>query len=334
MADRERVFGLLWAYETSAAIGAVARLGIADALAGGPLPAREIAVRVGTDAGALERLLRSLIDVGLVRLLPDGTFALSEDGEFLRGDVPESLRAAAIYATDEWWWRSYGYLTHSVQTGQPGFVAAHGRGLWEYLESHPDAAAAFNRAMGKSAERRATTFARCYDFAEIKSVVDVGGGDGALVEAVLKAHPQLRGVVFDLPSATAGAGPRMAAAGVADRCEVIGGDFFQTVPADGDAYVLSWIVHDWPDREATRILANIRQAVSEQGRLLVIEAVLDPNDPAGMHTSVDLTMLVATGGHERSEAEFRDLYESAGFELTRVLPLESLPWSVIEGRPR
>src|SRR5262245_47918787 len=166
---------------------------------------------------------------------------------------------------------------HSLRTGEPGFVAAHDGGLWQYLESHPEAAAVFHGAMGKSAESRGDTFAAGFDFSGIRRLVDVGGGDGALIQAVLEAPPHVRAVAFDVPGALAGAERRLAAAGLAERCELVPGDFFDAVPAGGDAYVLSYVIHDWQDREALRILSNVRRAVDEGGRLLLIKIVL-PED--------------------------------------------------------
>jgi hypothetical protein len=330
---RERLLELIGAFEVSAAIGAVARLGVADALAGDPLPATEIAARVGADWASLERTLRLLIEFDLFERLPDGRFALTDAGELLRSDVSESVRMSAILSTEEWHWRAYGHFTHSVRTGKPGFAAAHGCRLWQYLEAHPEAAATFNDAMAQSVERRAAAFARSYDFKGIERLVDVGGGCGALIGAVLEAHPQMGGMLFDQASAIAGARKWLAAAGLVDRCELVVGDFFDTVPARGDAYVLSRIIHDWDDQDAERILTNVRKAAADEGRLLLIEMVIQPDDTPHPSTKVDLTMLVVAGGRERTEAEYRDLYANSGFELTRILPLDSGPWSVIEGTP-
>lgn len=333
VALRERLVWLINAYEVSAAIGAFARLSVADVLGEGPATVESLAAQVGADRLALERVLRSLADVGVVERLDDGRFGLTELGGLLRADRPDSLRLGAIVSTEDWLWRAYGHATHSLRTGLPGFDVAHGRGFWEYLASDPAAAEVFNGYMAQSVSLRAQAFARVYDFSAIESLVDVGGGHGALVSAVLVAHPHMRGVVFDQPSVVAGTAERLAAAGVADRCEVVGGDFFEGVPAGGDVYVLSWIIHDWYDEDAVRILRNVRAAGGDRGRLLLIELVVPAGDEPHVAKNMDLTMLVAVGGRERTEAEYRDLYARAGFELTRVLPLESLPWSVIEGVP-
>jgi hypothetical protein len=319
----------------------LARLGVADALAQGPAPPQELASRVGADRLSLERVLRALEDAGLFTSLEDGRIALTDLGQMLRSDVPGSARRGAIASTVEWRWRAYGHLTHSVRTGEPGFRQAHGCGLWEYLDRDPDAATMFNESMSRVASANAAAIVRAYDFSRVQRLVDVGGGHGALVQAVLEANPQMRAVVFDLPGVIEGTRARLADAGLTDRCEVIAGDFFQAVPTGGDAYVLSWILHDWDDRSATRILANCRAAMLEGGRLLAIEMVVPSGDEPRsspdldrLVKTADLEMLAIVGGRERTAAEYRKLYANAGFELTRILPLDSLPWSVLEGVSR
>ncbi len=335
-----RMGALVNGYQTSAAIGAVAALGVADALADGPAYPADVARRVGADPGALVRVLRVLADAGIFEALEDGRFALTPLGATLRGDVPGSVRRAAIIATDEWHWRAYGHLTHSVRTGEAGFHPAHGCGFWEYLDHHPSVAAMVDGSMARIAAARAAAFARAYDFGAIARVVDVGGGQGVLLQHVLQAHPHLAGIVLERPTVAEAARRRLAEAGLSGRCEVVGGDFFAGVPAGGDAYVLSWILHDWDDEAAVQILRNCRTAMGKPGRLLVLELVLSPAD--GPHSSsaadalartVDLEMLAVVGGRERTEVEFRALFGRAGFNLTRVLALEGLPWSVIEAAP-
>ncbi len=331
---------LINGYQTSAAIGAVATLGVADALAGGPAHPADVAARVGADPGALARVLRALADAGVFEALEDGQFALTPLGATLRGDVPGSVRRAAIIAADEWHWRAYGHLTHSLRTGEAGFRPAHGCGFWEYLDRHPSAGAMVDGSMARIAAARAAAFARTYDFRAMTRVVDVGGGQGVLLQHVLEAHPHLRGIVFDRPAVSEAARARLAEAGLSGRCEVVSGDFFAGVPVGGDAYVLSWILHDWDDEAAVRILTNCRAAMGDAGRLLVLELVLSPaNAPHpptaadALARTVDLEMLAVVGGRERTEAEFQALLGRAGLGLTRVLALEGLPWSVIEGAP-
>ena len=273
------------------------------------------------DARSLERVLRALEDAGLFTRLEDGRIALTALGELLRSDVPGSARRGAIASTEEWRWRAYGHLTHSVRTGEPGFRLAHGCGLWEYLARDPDAAAMFNESMSRVASANAAAIVRTYDFSDVQRLVDVGGGHGVLSRAVLEANPRMRGVVFDLPGVIDGARTRLSDAGLTDRCEAIAGDFFDAVPAGGDAYMLSWILHDWDDRSAARILANCRGAMREGGRLLVIEMVVPSGEepPASpdldrLVKAADLEMLAIVGGRERTAAEYRELYANAGFD--------------------
>ena len=335
---RQQMARLIGGYQISAAIGAVARLGVADALAAGPMGPQDLAARVGADARSLGRTLRALEDAGLFTKLDDGRIALTALGELLRSDAPTSARRGAIASTEEWRWRAYGHLTHSVRTGEPGFALAHGCGLWEYLAREPDAAAMFNESMSRVAAANAAALVRTYDFRNVSRLVDVGGGHGLLASAVLQANPHMHGVIVDLPGVIDGARTRMSEAGLTDRCELIAGDFFDAVPAGGDAYVLSWILHDWDDRSAARILANCRSAMREGGRLLVIEMVIPSGEepPASpdldrLIKAADLEMLTIVGGRERTAIEYRELFMTAGFELTRILALDSLPWSLIEG---
>jgi hypothetical protein len=335
---RQRMASLIGGYQLSAAIGALARLGVADALATGPAQPRELAARVGADPLALERVLRALEDAGLFKKLEGGRIALTALGELLRTDAPASARRGAIASTEEWRWRAYGHFTHSVRTGEPGFRQAHGCGLWEYLDREPGAAAMFNESMARVASANAKAIVRTYDFSRVRRLVDVGGGHGFLVRALLEANPQMRAVVFDRPGVIEGTRTRLAGAGLTDRCETIAGDFFDAVPAGGDAYMLSWILHDWDDHSAARILANCQAAISEGGRLLVIEMVVpsgdEPRSPPDLERLVkasDLEMLAIVGGRERTAVEFRQLFANAGFELTRILALDSLPWSILEG---
>jgi hypothetical protein len=338
----QRMNQLLCGFQISAAIGAVAKLGIADALASGPARSADLAEHVGADAHSLQRVLRALTDVGLFEEIADGRFALTPLGETLRSDVPGSARRAAMLWTEEWHWRAYGHFAASVRTGEAGMRPAHGRSYWEYLAEHPDTAATINDMLSSASLLRAQALARTYDFGGVERLVDVGGGEGGLLCAVLQAHPHLSGVVFDLPSVVEGARRRLLEAGLTDRAEAVSGDFFEGVPPGADAYVLSWILHDWDDESALRILANCRAAIGDAGRLLVIEMVLPSADelpsPKGSYLEqlakvTDLEMLAVVGGQERTRAEYKGLLTRAGFELTRVFELESMPWSAIEATP-
>jgi hypothetical protein len=223
--------------------------------------------------------------------------------------------------------------------GEAGFRPAHGCGFWDYLDRHPETAALVDGSMARIAEARAAVFARAYDWAKAARVVDVGGGHGAMVQHLLQAQPHLRGVVFERPSIVDATRARLAGAGLAERSEVVAGDFFEGVPEGGDVYVLSWILHDFGDADAARILARCRGAMGADARLLVVELVLPPAEgphpPSAVEAlarTVDLEMLAVVGGRERTEAEFAALLAGAGLSLARVLPLPGMPWSVIEAR--
>ena len=336
----QRMVELVNGYQVSAAIGAVARLGVADRLSAGPAHLDEIASYAGADARSLGRVVRLLTDVGLFEQLGDGRVALTALGGMLRDGVPGSARRGAIVISEEWHWRAYGHFVDSVRTGEPGFRQAHGCGFWDYLARDPQAGALINDSMSAAASFIAAAFVRSYDLSGIQRLVDVGGGHGVLMRAVLEAHPRMQGVVFDLPGVIEGTRARLTDWGLTDRCQAIAGDFFDGVPARGDAYVLSWILHDWNDESAVRILANCRAAMGDAGRLLAIELVVPSTDQHSPSPAVewlvkttDIEMLVVVGGRERTAAEYGELYAAAGFQLTCILPLESSAWSVIEGSP-
>jgi hypothetical protein len=330
---RRRLLELIGGHEISAAIGAFARLAIPDFLAEEPASAAALATRMSLDPGALDRLLRCMAFIGVVERHGSELYKLTRMGQLLLTGVPGSVRLGAIVSTEGWMWQPYAYLADTIKTGQTAFVAVHGTGLWQYLDAHPDAAVLFNAQMSAGATRLAEAFVGKFDFAGIERIVDIGGGHGTLMSAVLQANPTMRGVVFDRPSVIADAAERLGADGVADRCELIAGDFFESVPIGADAYVLSWIIHDWDDHAALRILRNIRNAISDQGRIVVIEELIPDGGPPDFTRSNELTMLAVAGGRERSETEYRQLYEAADFELISTRALEPLSRYVIEGRP-
>jgi hypothetical protein len=335
-----RMVQLINGFQLSAAIGAVARLGVADELAHGPALAEDLGVGLGIHAPALERVLHALAESGVFEELPDGRFGLAPLGELLRSDAPQSARRAAMLWTEEWHWRAYGYFTESLRTGEAGMRLAHGTNYWDYLAGHPETAATFNAVMSSASSVRAQALARSYDFRTVDRLVDVGGGEGSLVREVLQSYPRLRGVVFDLPEVVEGADKGLIEAGLEDRAEIVSGNFFDGVPG-GDLYVLSWILHDWDDESAVRILSNCRAAITDAGRLLVIEMVLPSADEPRSAQSVyveqlanamDLEMLAVVGGRERTRAEYEVLLRQAGFEIIRVSVLQSF-WSMIEAAP-
>ena len=326
-----RLHQLMAGHWISQAIYVAAKLGIADRLANAPQTVPDVAREVGADPQALHRLMRALASVGLFTEVSPARYGLTPIGYFLRTGVPGSLRALALTVT-ELDWQPWGQLLHSVRTGETAFPRVYGASVFEYFAQHPDTARMFNEAMIDYVSQSIRAVVSAYDFAPLRTIVDVGGGHGALMSAILEANPAARGVVFDLPAVVEGAASDVAARGLADRCTCVPGDFFQSVPEGGDAYLLASIVHDWDDRSSVTILKSCRRAMSPRARLLLVEMVIPAGDAPFFGKLLDLEMLVCFGGRERTEAEYRDLLGAAGFELLRVVSTEA-PASVIEARP-
>jgi hypothetical protein len=330
---------LIWAFRASQAVHVAAALGLADLLAAGPRRAADLARATGTHPRALFRLLRALAAVGVVAAVPAaagtadgaGAFGLTDLGQFLRADHPQSLHGLAVFAGQPMMWGTWQHLRHSVTTGEPAFRHAHGVDPWAYLVQHPAAGQVFDAAMTSISLRQRDAVVAGYDFSRARTVVDVGGGHGALLAAVLAANPEVRGVLFDQPHVVAGAPEPLRAAGVAARCELVGGSFFDAVPAGGDIYLLKNVIVDWDDAQATAILRVCRRAMPAAARLLVVQRVLAPGDAPDPATFGDLNMLVMVGGQERTAAEFAALYEAAGFRPPRILPTAA-GVSLIEGQ--
>jgi hypothetical protein len=288
-----------------------ARLGIADSLAGGAGTALELAGRSGADPGALERLLRALAGLGVVRRDAEGRFGLTPMGELLRSGVEGSLRSEVLHMLHPSCWSAWGGLLHSVTTGAPAFPEVHGAGAWDYRARHPGAGAAFEAMAREASAREDAAIVDALALPESGSVVDVGGGQGGLLAALLRAHTGLNGTLFDRAEALAGAEHRLRAAGVSDRCRAEAGDFFRAVPAGGDVYLLESVLHDWDDARATAVLASCRLAMRPRSRLVVIERCLHEGEPSPGDL-MDLHMLVIHGGRERTAREYAALLEAAG----------------------
>jgi SAM-dependent methyltransferase len=319
---REQIMG----FRTTQMIHVAAKLGLADCLAAGPRPAEELAAAVGAEPQALHRLLRALASLGIFAQDEAGDFALTPQAELLRSDVQGSLRDIALMYGEDWLWQAYGNMTHSVRTGAPAFTKTHGQPFYGYLHAHPRAAARFNAAMSGFSSHETAAILEAYDFSDARRVVDIGGGHGALLAALLRAHPQLTGAVFDLPSVVAGAATVLSELG--ERVRAVAGDFFDEAPAGADLYVMKSVLHNWDDADAERILTTCRAAMAPDARLLVIErAVPEGNAPAEAKL-FDINMLVVAGGCERTELEYRRLFDAAGLVLERVIATRS-PMSVI-----
>ncbi|MBV9356858.1 MAG: methyltransferase, partial [Chloroflexi bacterium] len=261
-------------YRLSQMLCVVAKLGIADLLASGPKTCAELGQLTGSHAPSLYRALRALAAAGVFREQADGRFALTASAELLRSDAPGSVRGYAMMQGEDWIWDAWGRALHSVQTGEPAFEHLHGVDFFTYLDRHPEAAAVFNAGMTARAASADVAVAHAYDFSGMHTIVDVGGGHGLLLASILEAHPAARGVLLDIPSVAEGARKRMAAAGLAQRCQVVGGDFFTSVPTGGDCYTLANVIHDWDDERAVAILRKCQHAMAAGGRVLIVEALL------------------------------------------------------------
>jgi hypothetical protein len=312
------------------AVAAAARLGIADALAQSqPQESTTLARAVGADARALAWLLRALASVGVLAEPLPHQYTLTPVGELLRSDIPDSMRDWLIAETDTPHWQAWGQLSEGVRSGQTVVPQLFGMHIYEYYAAHPEDRACFSRAMGNISALVAQGTVQHYDFSRTQHIVDVGGADGGLLLAILDVNPHVRGTVFDRPHVVEAARQAIHAKHYQLRCEVVGGDFFQAVPSGADLYVLKFILVDWKDEEALRILQNCRTAIVPNGKLLVIEMTIpDDNRPSAAQL-FDLNMLVMTGGQERMVSEYGALLAKARFRLARVIPTGS-PFHVLE----
>jgi hypothetical protein len=312
------------------AISVAAKLGIADLLKDGPKCCDELARATDAHPDALYRLLRALAGYGVFAEVEPRQFMLTPLASLLQTDAPGSLRPVAVWF-GTMAYKVFGGLEYSVRTGEPAFEHIFGMEFFEYLAQHPEMSNLFDAFMARQTAPVASAVLGTYDFSGIDTLVDVGGGRGELIAAVLKAYPNIRGILYDLPHVVRGAESLLQSAGVSDRCTVTAGDMSESVPTGGDAYAMKSIVHSAGDDEAILWLRNCRRAMNDNGKLLLIEYVIPPgNDP---HPSklLDLMMLLGTdSGRERTEAEFRSLLEAASFRLTRTVSTESF-YSVIEG---
>jgi len=314
------------------AIYAAAALGIPDELKTGPKDSVELAERTHAHAPSLYRLLRALASVGFFTEGDDRRFALTPQGAALQTDAPGFARSTILSLAGDLQWRAFGEFLHSVTTGETAIEKAYGMSFFDCLSRDPVEATLFGEAMIGLGGAEPPAVAAAYDFRDVHRLVDVGGGSGHLLATVLLASPWMHGVVYDQAHVTDAARERIATLGLADRCEIVDGDFFRCVPAGGDAYVLSHVLHDWDDRRCLTILSNCRDAMGGSGRLLVVEMVCPAGDAPHPGKISDLVMLAITGGMERTEEEYGALLANAGFELARIVPTASAV-SVIEAVP-
>jgi O-methyltransferase domain/Dimerisation domain len=322
-----RLFELASGKWVSQALAAAVELGIAERLAKGSRSTAELARAAGATEDGVYRLLRALASVGVCTESAHRRFRLTALGRELR---PEAHGGYARFLGHEITWRPWGELVHSVRTGAPAFDRVFGMPAFDYLAQNPDSAAIFDAAMTSISAAESRAVVEAYDFSPIHTLVDVGGGRGLLIARILRAARRVQGILFDMPHVVAGAADLLAAQGVADRCQVMPGDFFAFVPDGGDAYVLKHVLHDWDDGRALRILKNCRHSMGAGSRLLVIDPVIPPGNAPHWGKLLDLEMLVMTPyGRERTREEFRTLFRRAGLRLRRVVPTSS-PVSILE----
>lgn len=320
-------------YWLSRLVYTAAKLNLADHLTDGPKSARELAAVTGTDTRSLHRYMRTLASFGILTLEPDDTFALTELGATLKTGAPGSARSTVLTMAGPMMWDSFKAFEYSLQTGKPATDKVLGMGLFDYLAAHPDEAAQFSESMVGIHGGEPPTVAAAYDFSSFGTIVDVGGATGNMLAHILSRHPQPRGVLFDRPHVVSEAPALLRAHGVADRVTIAEGNFFEHVPAGGDAYILSHIIHDWTEAQCHTILGNCRAAMQDGAKLLIVEFVLPEGNTPHFGKLADMIMLTVPGGEERTAGEYRTLLDAAGFRMTRVVPTTS-DVSIVEAELR
>lgn len=314
---------------TSKIVFAAAKLDLADRLADGPLSAEELAGPTGTHAPTLHRFMRTLAGLGILTEKENKRFGLTTLGEALKTGAPGSARASVLTLGSPLFSDPLNQIMHSLQTGGTGFEAAMGMPIFDYLARHPDEASMFSETMVGFHGGETPAVAAAYDFSGFETVVDVGGATGNMLAAVLTRHDGPRGVLFDMEHVLADAPAMLAEHGIENRVTLESGSFFESVPAGGDAYILSHIIHDWAEDQCLTILGNVRRAMKPDGKLLIVEFVLPEGDTPHLGKIADMVMLIIPGGQERTADEYQTLLQKAGFKMTRVVPTDS-PVSIVE----
>ncbi|KUF19189.1 methyltransferase [Streptomyces silvensis] len=337
-ATRALLVRMAYGYMTSQAIHTAVRLRVPELLGDGERDSVELALLTGTHAPSLHRLLRALTAFGVLRETAPGRFANAPTGALLAPSAPGHLADITRLFCGQEFWSSWSRLTHSITTGEAAFDTVYGTDFYDHVARHPEFAQLFGDAMAANAAFEAPFVVAGFDFSPYRTLVDVGGGDGTLLAAILSAHPEGRGVVLETPAMAVQAREKLAAAGLAARAEVVPGDFFDQVPVGGEGYLLKSVLHNWDDERCVGILRRCREAMEETGTLLVVEPVLP--DTARESVCVesafsDLNMLVLTaGGFERTERQLRDIFTRAGFALESVsATIEATDFRVVRGRP-
>jgi hypothetical protein len=327
------IFQIGTGYVLSAALQTAVKLGVADLMAAGPRSTSDLAAATGTNEDALYRTLRALAMVGLFQEVDGRRFALTPASDLLRQDR-RALYSMALWITSPFHFRVYANMLDAVRTGTPASEKTIGMPMFEYLSRDTELSEIFNNAMTAFSETVAPAVLEVYDFSDVGVLVDVAGGHGGILTSILHKYPKMRGILMDIDHVVAGARPKISGMNLQDRCEAVAGDFFKAVPSGGDAYIMKHIIHDWDDERASVILKNIRAALAgnPQGKLILLEAVIQPGSGPDLMKLMDLEMLMMPGGRERTADEFRALFARSGFEMTRIVKTQSL-LNVIEGVP-
>ncbi|MEV7283055.1 methyltransferase [Streptomyces sp. NPDC093252] len=328
----EHIFDVVVNFWTARAVYAFTVLGLADRMADGPKRVTDLAAATHTDPQALKRLLRALAGAGICRTDAQGRYTTTEAGDMLRTDVPGSMAPYLHMEFSDAHHGAWGRIVDAVRTGRPVFEQVHGKTLWAYCEEDRVMADHLNRSMTGLTGMVADAVLDAYDFSPYRKIVDVGGGEGGWLAAILSASPEARGTVFDLPHVADAARAWIGEAGLGERCDAVGGSFFETVPDGGDLYTMKWVLHDWDDASSVEILRACRRAMTDDARLLIVDTVITETDGFSPGKVLDLNMMVLLGGRERTAAEFRELLSAAGFALARVIPTRSMS-DIVEAVP-
>ena len=330
ISTQDQVTRLISGYWHTQAIYVAAKLGLADLLTQGPTTADTLASSTKTHPRALYRLMRALASLGIFVEDDQHRFSLTPLAECLRSDVPGSVRSLAIMR-GEWQYESWGQLLYSIQTERSAFEKIYDSPLFEHLSRNPEKGKLFDEAMTGVHGRETTAMLEAFDFSNIGVLADIGAGNGEVISSILNKYPDMRGILFDQSSVIDRTTTNLESAGLADRCRVVAGNFFEAVPSGADAYLMRHIIHDWDDDKATTILRNCRKVMSK-GKLLVVEGIVPLGNEPSVSKFFDLAMMVVPGGMERTEVEYRRLFEAGGFNLNRIVPTRT--WiSVMEGEP-
>lgn len=310
---------MITGYWSTQIVYVAAKLGLADLIEQGPRTAEDLAAATNTHAPSLYRLLRALASMGIFADNGQRQFEMTPLARCLLTSEPGSQRALAIMSGEEHY-KAWGELMYSIETGKIAFDKLFGMPCFEFLSQNVEQAKTFDAAMVGVHGRETAAMTDAYDFATFGTLADIGGGNGSLITSVLKKHTSLKGILYDLPGVTERAKSNLAKDGLADRCQVIGGSFFESIPSGADAYLMRHIIHDWDDEKSTTILRNVHKVIKDSGRLLLIEGVISEDNSPSFGKLLDLTMLTIPGGKERTASEFRDLLKQSGFELKRIIP--------------